>query len=60
MTKDLEKRFEELDTLSNPSYEYINEFIKSLKTDLELIKEDINNKKHIKQEYSLSLKEDYI
>ena len=60
MTKELEKGFEELDILSNPSYGYINEIIKSLKTDLELIKEDINNKKHIKQEYSLSLKEDYI
>ena len=59
MTKELEKRFEELGTLSNPSYKVINEIMKSVKTDLDLIKENLNNQKYIKQEYSSSLKEDY-
>ena len=59
MTKELEKRFEELNTLSNPSYKVINEIMKSVKTDLDLIKENLNNQKYIKQEYSSSLKEDY-
>ena len=60
MTKELEKRFEELDALSNPSYKYINDIMKSVKTDIEFIKENINNQKYIKQEDSTSLKEDYI
>ena len=59
MTTELEKKFEELNTLSNPSYKDINEIIKSVKIDLDLIKENINNQKYIKQEYSSSLKEDY-
>ena len=59
MTKELEKRFEELDTLSNPSYKHLNDIIKYLKTDMEFIKETLNNQKYIKQEYSSSLKEDY-
>mgnify|MGYP001201905574 FL=1 len=59
MTKELEKRFEELNTLSNPSYKLINDIMKSVKTDLDLIKENINNQKYIKQEYSSSLKKDY-
>ena len=59
MTKELEKRFEELDTLSNPSYKQLNDIIKYLKTDMEFIKETINNQKYIKQEYSSSLKKDY-
>ena len=58
MTEELEKRFEELCALSNPSYKYINEIMKSVKTDLELIKEDLNNKNYIKQKYSSSLKEE--
>ncbi|MBW2985605.1 hypothetical protein KY313_03040 [Candidatus Woesearchaeota archaeon] len=58
MTKELEKRFEELNTLSNPSYKFINEIMKSVKTDIELIKENLNNQKYIKQEYSSSLKEE--
>ena len=58
MTKELEKRFEELNTLSNPSYKYINDIMKSVKTDLELIKENLNNKNYIKQKYSSSLKEE--
>ena len=60
MTKELEKRFEELASLSNPSYKYINDIMKSVKTDIEFIKENINNQKYIKQEDSTSLKEDYI
>ena len=59
MTTELEKKFEELNTLSNPSYKDINEIIKSVKIDLDLIKENINNQKYIKQEYSSSLKENY-
>ena len=59
MTKELEKRFEELNTLSNPSYKYINDIMKSVKTDIEFIKENLNNKNYIKQEYSSSLKKDY-
>ena len=59
MIKELEKRFEELDALSNPSYKDINEIIKYVKTDMDSIKEMINNQKYIKQEYSSSLKEDY-
>ena len=59
MTKELEKRFEELDALSNPSYKYINDIMKSVKTDIEFIKENINNQKYIKQEYSSSLEKDY-
>ena len=59
MTKELEKRFEELDALSNPSYKYINDIMKSVKTDIEFIKENLNNKNYIKQEYSSSLKKDY-
>ena len=59
MTKELEKRFEELNTFSNPSYKFINDIMKSVKTYIELIKENLNNQKYIKQEYSSSLKEDY-
>ena len=59
MTKELEKRFEELNTLSNPSYKYINDIMKSVKTDIDFIKENLNNKNYIKQEYSSSLKKDY-
>ena len=58
MTKELEKRFEELYTLSNPSYKYINDIMKSVKTDIDFIKENLNNKNYIKQEYSSSLKEE--
>ena len=58
MTEELEKRFEELYALSNPSYKYINDIMKSVKTDLELIKENLNNKNYIKQKYSSSLKEE--
>ena len=58
MTKELEKRFEELNTLSNPSYKFINDIMKSVKTYIELIKENLNNQKYIKQEYSSSLKEE--
>ena len=58
MTEELEKRFEELYALSNPSYKYINDIMKSVKTYIELIKENLNNQKYIKQEYSSSLKEE--
>ena len=59
MTTELEKRFEELNTLSNPSYKYINDIMKSVKTDIEFIKENINNQKYIKKECFSSLKENY-